>query len=122
MSQQGDRIRARQNRLAPRKSAARRRHAERLIAQVRDARARREALTAELDLTVGSLLAEIKDIGWPSARETAAACGLPVHEAGQLRRLAQAAVDPDAPSTPAPTLDGPMTPSHDQRRGSSDQE
>lgn len=109
MSQQDDRLRARRDRSAARNSRVRRRHAERLIAQVRDTRAQRDALLAELDVRAGRLLAEIRDLGWPPTRETAAACGLPVHEAARLRRLAQPPADSQAPSEPAPNSDPSTT-------------
>lgn len=123
MSQQTDRQRARRDRFAPHKSCVRRRHAERLIAQVRDTRAQRDALVAEVDLRAGRLLPEIKDIGWPTLRETAEACGLPVHEAARLRRLPQQAAEPDPMSVKAPTVNAPTTTTPDaQRRAPSDEE
>ncbi|GGF35144.1 hypothetical protein GCM10011519_05720 [Marmoricola endophyticus] len=123
MSQQTDRQRARRDRFTPQKSRVRRRHAERLVAQVRDTRAQRDALVAELDLRAGRLLAEIKDIGWPTLSETAAACGLPVHEAARLRRLPQQAAETGPPSVQAPTVNASTaTADDDRRRAPSDEE
>lgn len=120
MSRQQDRQRARRDRAEGRTGPARarrerERNAERLIAQVLDVLARRELLVGELDAKVGRLLVDIKALGWPPARDTAAACGLTVREAARLRDLVR-------PSAPAPTLDGPTTASDARYRQRFDEE
>lgn len=85
------------------------RQAELLVAQVLDLLAQRDALVGELDLRIGRLLAEIRAMGWPPARQAAAACGLTVREAARLRDLVQ-------PSVATPILDSSTTASDARRR------
>lgn len=120
MSRQQDQLRARRDR-AESKTGPRRvrrdreRRAEQLIAQVLDVRAQRAALVGELDGRAGRLLAEIKALGWPPARDAAAACGLTLREASRLRDLVQ-------PSVHTPIVDGSTTASDAPRRQPSDEE
>lgn len=120
MSRQQQRQRARRDRAEGRTGPARARRdreheAERLVAQVLDVLAQREVLVRELDAKAGRLLADIKALGWPPAREAAAACGLTVREAARLRDLVR-------PSVSAPTLDGSATASDARRRQRIDEE
>ncbi len=112
MSRQEDLQRARRDRAEGRTGPARarrdrERRAELLVAQVLDVLAQRDVLVEELDLRAGRLLIEIKAVGWPSARETAAACGITVREAARLRDLVQRSV-------PTPILDGSTTASDEE--------
>lgn len=119
MSRQGDLQRARRDRGEGRTGPGqarrnRERQVEVLIAQVLDALAQRDALVDALDLRAGRLLVEITALRWPSARETAAACGITVREAARLRGLAQRVAEPSHVSVPAPNLDGATTASDEE--------
>lgn len=120
MSRQQDTQRARRDRAEGRTGPARarrdrERHAELLLAQVLDVLAQRDILADELELRAGRLLAEIKELGWPSARETAAACGLTIRESARLRDLVRHPV-------PTPILGGSTTASDARRRQRFDEE
>lgn len=91
------------------------REGERLLAQILDVMAQREVLNIELDVKAGRLLADIKALGWPPAREVAAACGMSIREVCRLRGLVQ-------PSVVAPTLDGLTTATDARRRQRIDEE
>lgn len=84
----------------------RQREAELLVAQVRDALAQRDALTAEMERRAGRLLVEITALGWPPVRATAHHCGISLPELLRLRRLAEAVDEPDGRPAGPPTLDG----------------
>lgn len=84
----------------------RQREAELLVAQVCDALAQRDAVTAEMERRAGRLLVEIKALGWPPVRATARHCGVSLHEVLRLRRLAEAVDEPDGRPAAPPTLDG----------------
>ncbi len=120
MSRQLDQQRARRDRAEGRAGPARarrdrEREGERLVAQVLDVIAQRDVLVGELDVRAGRLLEEIQALGWPPAREAAAACGLTIREISRLRDLVQ-------PSMLAPTLDSPTTVSDDRCRQRFDEE
>lgn len=85
---------------------SRQREAELLVAQVRDALAQRDALTAEMERRAGRLLVAITALGWPPVRATAHHCGISVHELFRLRRLAEAVDESDGRPAGLPTLDG----------------
>jgi hypothetical protein len=97
---QADQQRARRDR-AERLSAAdrarheRERRAERLIAEVLSVLSQRDVLVAALETRAGRCLAEVRALGWPGVRATAAACDLSLHEAARLRAL----VEDDPPAT-----------------------
>ena len=108
MTRQHDGQRLRHDRIEGRLRALekRQREAELLVAQVRDALAQRDALTAEMERRAGRLLVAIRALGWPSTRATADYCGVSLHELLRLRRLAEAVDKPDGRPSAPPTLDG----------------
>ena len=97
---QADQQRARRDRSERRTAADRARHererrAERLIAEVLSVLSQRDVLVASLETRAGRCLAEVRALGWPGVRATAAACDLSLREAARLRAL----VDDDPPAT-----------------------
>lgn len=107
MTRQNDLQRLRRDRREGRCHALQRRQrqAELLVAQVCDALAQRDAVTADMERRAGRLLVEIKALGWPRARATADYCGVSLHEVHRLRRLAEVVDEPDGLPPRAPTLD-----------------